>query len=178
MRLWIDKRLHSLDEITTTDVVYEIEHNQWHTEFEADFVTEVLLIQESFRVLVLIYFILFVDKVAHLGLLLVLGNELCSALVSHLTSTLFGEVSFLILVWVKVLDNDLLLAILLVDSHHFIESFLISRAECGIHITLICRSLALFVIIECRCLNQRRNIDVLLVDLSALINSLASILQV
>ena len=111
MRLWIDKRLHSLDEITATDVVYEIEHDQWHTEFEADFVTEVLLIQESFRVLVLIYFILFVDKVAHLGLLLVLGNELCSALVSHLTSTLFGEVSLLILIWVKVLNNDLLLAI-------------------------------------------------------------------
>ena len=87
MRLWIDKRLHSLDEITATDVVYKIKHDQWHTKFEVDFVAKILLVQESFRVLVLVYFIFFVDEVAHLGLLLVLSHELSSALVSHLTST-------------------------------------------------------------------------------------------
>ena len=72
MRHWINESLHCLDKVATTDIVNEVKHNKRYAKLKADPVTEVRFIQESLDVLLLVYFVLLVDKIADLFLLFML----------------------------------------------------------------------------------------------------------
>ena len=63
-------------------------------------------------------------------------------------------------------------------AHHFIKSALVNRTQCRVHIIRFSFGLSLLIFCQYWCLNQSWNVNFLLIDLSPLLNSLASIVQV
>ena len=75
MRHRVHKSLNCLDKVTATEIVNEVKQDQRDTEFEINTLTKVIFFQESLHILLLVYLVLFVNEVAHLWLLLMLGHE-------------------------------------------------------------------------------------------------------
>ena len=83
MNLRIYELLHSLDEITASDVVEEVKHDEWYAKLEMYIFNKLINREEGLALLGVHDFILLVDKVAQEWFSFMLGNKARGASSTH-----------------------------------------------------------------------------------------------
>ena len=83
MNLRINELLHGLDEITASDIVEEVKHDEWYAKLEMYQFNKLIYREEGLALLSVHDFILLVDKVAQEWFSFMLGNKACGASSTH-----------------------------------------------------------------------------------------------